>query len=72
MYTPKGISKKLTTFQHKEFSAKKFSSVQVIKEKILNLQDLFEWGHTYKVVNLKKFAPEYILKNKKKFLDWVV
>lgn len=72
LYTPKGISKKLKTFQHKEFSAEKFSSVQIIKEKILNLQDLFERGHTYKVVNLKKFAPEYILKNKKKFLDWIV
>ena len=35
------ISQKLKTFAHREYSSEKFSSIDVIKKKIFNYQDLF-------------------------------
>ena len=46
------ISLKLKTFAHVEFSNEKFSSKEVIKKKIDNLEDLFGSGHKYEVLRL--------------------
>ena len=66
------ISLKLKTFAHTEFSDDKFSSVEVIKEKIEKRIDLFNRGHKYKKVKFDNFFPKYILENKKKFQEWIV
>jgi beta-1,4-mannosyl-glycoprotein beta-1,4-N-acetylglucosaminyltransferase len=65
------ISKKLKTFAHSEFSDEKFSSINVIKKKIENKEDLFERGYLYTKIKIDNSFPEYILKNKsslKKFI----
>jgi beta-1,4-mannosyl-glycoprotein beta-1,4-N-acetylglucosaminyltransferase len=65
------ISKKLKTFAHSEFSDEKFSSINVIKKKIVNKEDLFERGYLYTKIKIDTSFPEYILKNKsnlKKFI----
>ena len=70
--TPEKISLKLKTFAHTEFSDKKYSSIEVIKKKIENKIDLFERGHNYQVLILDSKFPDFILKNKEKFKDYII
>ena len=70
LYSPEIISKKLKAFPHKEFSGFEFSDIEVIREKISNLEDLFKRGHKYKIINIDDHLPEYIIKNKKIFKDY--
>ena len=72
LMSPKDISLKLKTFAHKEFSGKEFSSEEIIKYKIEKKIDLFDRGHTYKVVELNKKFPSYILNNLEKFKTYIV
>ena len=69
--SPENISKKLKTFAHIEFGKEKFSSIKAIEEKILEKTDLFERGHKYELVEFNNTFPEYLLKNKKKFKDFI-
>ena len=70
--SPKEISLKLKTFAHSEFSSDKFSSIEVIKEKISKKIDLFERNHKYKKRDLDTTFPRYILENKEKFKNWII
>ena len=70
--TPEEISLKLKTFAHSEFSSEKYSSVDIIKNKIKNKEDLFERGHKYKFVKLDQKFPKYILENKEKFNEFIL
>ena len=72
LMSPQDISLKLKTFAHKEFSGKEFSSEEIIKYKIEKKIDLFDRGHTYKVVELNKKFPSYILNNLEKFKTYIV
>ena len=65
------ISKKLKTFAHTEFSADKFSSVSIIKEKMQKGIDLFERGHKYETIKINKSFPEYLLQNINKFKEFI-
>lgn len=69
---PKDISTKLKTFAHSEFSSSKFSNHETIKNKIKAKVDLFERGHNYIEVELDRDFPEYIVKNKNKYNQWIV
>ena len=69
--TPEEISLKLKTFAHTEFAQEKFSSINVIKEKLKKKIDLFERGHKYEIVKLDNSFPDYILKNINKFKDFI-
>ena len=69
--TPKEISLKLRTFAHSEFSEKKFSDEEVIQNKIDKKIDLFNRGHNYKVVDLNKKFPKYLLENINEYKDWI-
>lgn len=71
LMTAEDISLKLKTFAHSEFSSEEFSSVNIIKEKISKKIDLFNRGHTYKVINLDEKLPNYILKNLDQFEDYI-
>ena len=66
------ISLKLKTFAHSEFSDDKFSSTEVIKNKIDQQVDLFNRGHKYEKVKFDNFFPKYILENKDKFHKWII
>ena len=70
--TPENISIKLKTFAHTEFSQDKFSSIEIVKDKINKKIDLFERGHEYKVLNLDNRFPKFILKNKEKFKEYII
>jgi len=66
------ISLKLKTFAHVEFSNEKFSSKEVIKKKIDNLEDLFGRGHKYEVLRLNDNFPKYILEHKNEFHEFII
>ena len=72
LMSPESISLKLRTFAHKEYSGNEFSSPELIKEKINKQIDLFNRGHTYKVINLDNNFPKYILDNLEKFEEYIV
>ena len=72
LMSPEDISLKLKTFAHSEFANKKFSSVDVIKEKIKNKTDLFNRGHKYQKIKIDKNFPDYILDNLNKFDEYIV
>jgi len=69
--TPEEISLKLKTFAHSEFADEKYSSVEIIKKKIETQIDLFDRKHTFNKVDLDSSFPEYLLKNKEKYKDWI-
>ncbi len=69
--TPEEISLKLKTFAHSEFADEKYSSVEIIKKKIEAQIDLFDRKHTFNKVDIDSSFPEYLLKNKEKYKDWI-
>ena len=66
------ISLKLKTFAHTEFSDNKFSSEEIIKDKIDRGIDLFNRGHKYQKVKFDNSFPKFILENKEKFQKWII
>ena len=66
------ISTKLKTFAHSEFSGDEFSSEEVIRKKIENKIDLFNRGHTYKILKMDHRFPEYLLKNYEKYKNFIL
>jgi beta-1,4-mannosyl-glycoprotein beta-1,4-N-acetylglucosaminyltransferase len=71
MYHSSIISKKLQTFQHSEFSQKKYSDEEEIKKRILNLEDLFNRNHKYEKVKIDESYPEFIRLNQKIFKEFI-
>ena len=43
-----------------------------IREKIDNKKDLFNRKITYEKVDVDKYCPEYIVRNKDKFKEWII
>jgi len=70
--SPKQISLKLKTFAHSEFSGKRFSDINVIKNKIDNKTDLFERGHVYKKVKMDSSFPKYLIENNDKYRNYIL
>ncbi len=68
----KEISIKLKTFAHSEFSGEKFTNEDLINFRISEHKDLFERGHKYKKVELDNTYPDYIIKNREKFHEWII
>ena len=66
------ISLKLKTFAHSEYANDKYSSVDVIENKIHNRKDLFERGHVYEKVNLDFRFPKYLIENKEKYKTYII
>jgi|TARA_B110000093_G_scaffold84757_1_gene91815 beta-1,4-mannosyl-glycoprotein beta-1,4-N-acetylglucosaminyltransferase len=72
LYNAETISKKLKTFQHTEFSDEKYSSIEKIKKRIINLEDLFGRNHRYNKVEINEDFPKYIRDNLEMFKDYIV
>ena len=72
LMSPENISIKLKTFAHTEFADSKYSSINVIKNKIEKRIDLFERGHTYEKVSLDENFPKYLTQNKKKYKNFII
>jgi beta-1,4-mannosyl-glycoprotein beta-1,4-N-acetylglucosaminyltransferase len=63
---------KLQTFAHTEYATKKFSNIKIIKKKISSLEDLFNKNLKYEKIICDKSYPQYILRNIKKFKNWII
>jgi len=72
LYTADVISEKLKASPHKEFSSIEYSSVDRIREKISNLEDLYKRGHKYNKVDIDKSYPNFILKNLNLMSDYIL
>ena len=71
LQSPDQILQKIKSFSHGEFNNNTLNEKQ-IEERILNNKDLFDRGFSLKKVEIDKSFPEYILKNKTKYLEWIV
>jgi len=71
LQTPKQILNKIKSFSHGEFNNNNIDEKN-IEEKILKNEDIFERGITLKKIQLDSSYPDYIFKNKDKFLKWVI
>ena len=67
-----GIRKKLLSFAHAEFSGNEFSSLRAIENKVNQKKDLFDRNYEYKKIEINELFPDYILKNKIRFKDFII
>lgn len=72
LLTPNEIQKKIKTFAHTEYDKKRFTDLNIIKNKIKKKLDLFNRNIFFKKRDLDQTFPKYILKNKKKFIKWIL
>ena len=72
LYSLETISEKIKTFPHEEFSDDIYTSIENIKTKINNLEDLFGRGHNYKKISFDDTYPKFILQNLDKFKDFIL
>ena len=70
--TPRELIDKISSFCHGEFNKLEFKKEEIIKKKIENLEDIFDRNVKYKKINLDKSFPDYLVKNKSKYLDWIL
>ena len=70
--TPEQIVKKIEAFAHTEFNIKKFKDKNKILEKIKNGKDLFNRGFSYKKINLDNSFPDYLVRNKNLYKEWII
>ena len=66
------ISLKLKTFAHTEYSGEFFSSIDKIKENINKGVDLFNRGYKFTKVEIDETFPEYLVKNKEIYKDFII
>ena len=69
---PEAIKKKITSYSHQEYNTKEFTNIDSIRKKISLGKDLFNRKISYKKLEIDKSFPEYIVKNKEKFKDWIL
>ena len=72
LLTPTEIQRKIKTFAHTEFNKNKFTSLSNIKKRIKNFKDLFDRESKFEKVKIDQKYPNYILKNRKRFSNWIV
>ena len=71
MQTPKQILDKIKSFSHGEYNNKDLDE-NIIQEKILKNEDIFSRGTKLEKIVLDDSYPEYIIKNKQRFLNWII
>ena len=71
LYDVDGIIKKISSFQHTEFDKKKYKDKETIKRKINNGEDIFDRNFLFKKMNIDENFPEYLIKNKRKYKNWI-
>ena len=71
LQTPEQIINKIKSFSHGEYNNNTISK-KVIEEKILKNEDVFSRGYSLKKVEIDGSFPEFIQKNKQKFLKWTI
>ncbi len=61
------IIRKIQSFSHQEYNNDYYTNPEKIESDILSGKDIFERGYDYKIVNVDKSFPSYLLKNKDKY-----
>ena len=69
---PNSIAKKIKAYSHQEFYKDEFVDEKKIALRIKNNQDLFDRNIKYKIVEIDKSFPDYIVNNIKMFQDWII
>ena len=71
MVSPEKIKDKMQSYAHGELNIDKFKDTSYIKDRISNFKDIFSDG-PLKKVEIDETFPEYILKNKMKFQEFII
>ena len=66
------IKNKIISYSHQEYNTKEFTNTDLIREKISSGEDLFNRNINYKKININNDFPDYIVKNKELFKDWIL
>ena len=66
-----GIIKKISSYQHTEFDIDAIKNKDNIIQKIERGEDIFNRECNFKKINIDDRYPEYLIKNKKKYLNWI-
>ena len=69
---PESIKNKIISYSHQEYNTKDFTNTDLIKKKISLGEDLFQRKINYKKIEIDNSFPEYIIKNKERFKDWIL
>ena len=72
LMSPETIKSKLSSFAHSEYNNSKYNNLSTIKNAIDKHIDLFNRPITYEKVKFYQSFQEYILKNKQKFIEWIL
>ena len=64
-------SEKIKAFSHGEFNKENLNEKN-IQNKILRNEDIFNRGFELKKIKIDESYPDYILKNKDKFSQWII
>jgi beta-1,4-mannosyl-glycoprotein beta-1,4-N-acetylglucosaminyltransferase len=71
LYDIEGIIKKISSFQHTEFDREDIKNEENIKKKIENGDDIFNRNFTFKKINIDDKFPDYLIKNKHRYKNWI-
>jgi beta-1,4-mannosyl-glycoprotein beta-1,4-N-acetylglucosaminyltransferase len=71
LQTPEQILKKIKSFSHGEFNDENLN-IKEIERRILKNEDIFERGTKFNKVDIDISFPEYLVKNKDKYHDWII
>ena len=71
LYDVDGIIKKISSYQHTEFDVDDIKNKNNIIQKIERGEDIFNRNYNFKKINIDDRYPEYLIKNKKKYLNWI-
>lgn len=67
-----GIIRKIETFSHTEYNKPEFKNPERIREKIMEGEDLFGRDHELRFVEFDEKFPDYLLKNRKEFKQYIM
>ena len=65
------IQKKLSSYAEQQYNNEKFNSISIIEKKLTNKQDLFDRNYKYKTIEIDNSYPDFILKNKENFKQFI-
>ncbi len=71
LYDVEGIIKKISSFQHTEFDKEDIKDKEQIIKKINNGEDIFNRNYNFKKIDIGDDFPEYLIKNKDKYRNWI-
>ena len=72
LMSPEKIKLKLESFAHGEFNRQDITDIDLIKNKVNKNKDIFNRNIFFQKVQIDDSFPEYIVKNKQKFSEFII